>query len=397
MISENIEHAVAKDLIDANSKDVARLHQSAIVIDMHADTAQRLVDEKIDVRNELADGHVDAVRLKRGGVDAQFFAVWVDPHYYGAGGATAIERAERQIEVVKNLSAERPRIWQMALNVKDIKRAKVEGKIATLLALEGGYALDEKLENVERFYDLGARYLSPVWNWSLSWAGSSGDTIGRGRGLNEFGENVIREMNRLGMMIDVSHVSDKTFWDIIKVSTKPVIASHSNVRSLADMSRNLDDDMIRAIAETKGCVCVVFYPAFIEASWDELKNELQTKLAAEISQTKRDVWSREGANVALERIALERLHERAYRERLPPVSIAQLVNHIDYIVNLVGINHVGLGSDFDGIQATPRELQSAADYPNITRELARRGYADEDILKILGENMLRVMQATEER
>jgi len=236
---------------------------------------------------------------------------------------------------------------------------------------------------------MGVRYMSPAWSVSTSWAGSSGNAEGQTRGLNDFGRAVVREMNRLGMMVDVSHVSDKTFWDIIETSTKPVIATHSNARAITDVPRNLGDEQIRALAARGGVVCVVFYPAFVEPGWDEKKKRVDAEIAPLVEEASRRVTSGAGS---LKRIARDRVREREYLRRMPPVSIARVVDHIDYIVRLVGVDHVGLGSDFDGIQAVPRDLASVADFPNLTTELMRRGYTESDIEKILGGNVLRVME-----
>ncbi len=370
----------------------ARIHARHIVIDMHADTAQRLVDEAVNLNRELADGHFDMVRMRRGGVSAQFFAVWIDPRYYGTGGATAIARADIQIAAVHRLVDSDSDAWTLATCAADVRQAKAQGKCAALLGLEGGYAIDNKLENVERYFGMGVRYMSATWTHSTDWAGTSNDGTGRGRGLNDFGKDVIREMNCLGMTVDVSHVSDKTFWDIIAASRKPVIASHSNARALANVRRNLSDDMIQAIAESNGVVCVVFYPAFLDTEWNVLKEAAQVE--PETLQALKHARETSSGDAVRERLALERVYEAAYK-RLPPVSVSRVVDHIEHIANLVGINHVGLGSDFDGIQATPHDLTSIADYPNITRELLRRGFTEDDIAKILGGNVLRVMEANE--
>jgi membrane dipeptidase len=235
--------------------------------------------------------------------------------------------------------------------------------------------------------------MTPAWTYSLSWAGSSGDAAGRTRGLNEFGRAVIREMNRLGMMVDVSHVSDPTFWDIVETSTKPVIATHSNARAIVNVPRNLTDEQIRAIAKTGGVVCVVFYPAFVEPGWQERKEALDAEIAPVVNEAGRNASGRG----SYRRIARDRVREREYQRRLPPVSVARVVDHIDHIVRLVGVDHVGIGSDFDGIQAVPRDLASVADLPNLTRELLRRGYTAADVEKILGANILRVMEEVERR
>lgn len=261
------------------------------------------------------------------------------------------------------------------------------------MGLEGGYAIDERLEMVERYYKMGVRYMSPAWSVSTSWAGSSGDEAGKTRGLNDFGKQVVREMNRLGMMVDVSHVSDKTFRDIVNTSTKPVIATHSNARAIANVARNLDDDMLRALAKTGGVACVLFYPEFLEPGWSEKKKRVDAEIAPLVQQAS----DREQGGPAQKKIARDRVRIREYAKRLPPVTVARVVDHIDYIVKLIGIDHVGIGSDFDGIQATPTDLATVADLPNLTAELLRRGYSEEDVDKVLGGNMLRVMEETEKK
>ncbi|HEX8852870.1 MAG TPA: dipeptidase [Pyrinomonadaceae bacterium] len=369
------------------------VHRSATLIDMHADTVQFIIDEGADINTRRTDTHLDAERAREGGLDAQFFSIWVEPQYFGAGGARAVERADLQIAAVRALAEKHPETWTLATTAADIRRASAEGKLAALLGLEGGYAIDEKLEHVERYYRAGVRYMSPTWSVSLSWAGSSGDAAGQTRGLNDFGREVIREMNRLGIMVDVSHVSDKTFWDIVETTTKPIIATHSNARALVKVARNLDDEQIRALARTGGVVCVVFYPAFVEPGWDERKSRVDTEIAPLVEEASR---ARAGTP-AQKKIARDRVRQREYARRLPEVTLARVVDHIDYIVRLVGVEHVGVGSDFDGIQAVPRDLSTVADFPNLTAELLRRGYTPEDVSKILGGNILRVMEEVERK
>src|SRR6185369_10964001 len=195
--------------------DPLSIHRRAIIVDMHADTTQRLVDENVNLEQQLTDGHLDAVRAKAGGLDAQFFSIWVDPDLFGGGGASATKRADLQIEAVRNLAAHHPETWELATTAADVRRIAASAKIAALMGLEGGYAIDNKIENVERYYRMGVRYMSGAWSVSTDWAGSSGDEVGKTRGLTDFGKQVIREMNRLGMMVDVSHLSDKAFWDIV--------------------------------------------------------------------------------------------------------------------------------------------------------------------------------------
>ncbi len=373
------------------ASDPLSIHRRAIAIDMHADTTQRLVDERLDIESRLADGHLDAVRMKEGGLDAQFFSIWVEPQLYDNGGARAIKRADDQINAVRALAEKHPETWELATTAADIRRISNDGKLAALMGLEGGYAIDERIENVERYYKMGVRYLSPAWSVSTSWAGSSGDEVGRTRGLDDFGRQVITEMNRLGIMVDVSHVSDKTFWDIINTSSKPIIATHSNARAIANVARNLDDEMIRALAQKGGVCCVVFYPEFLEPGWSEKKKRVDAEIAPLVKRAN----DQETRSPAWKKIARDRVRLIEYARRLPAVKVARIVDHIDYIVKLVGIDAVGIGSDFDGIQAVPQDLTSVADLPHLTQELLRRGYTEADIDKILGGNILRVMEEVE--
>ena len=376
-------------LTETTNNDPISIHRRAIAIDMHADTAQRLLDEHVDLQQELSDGHFDAVRAKAGGLDAQFFSIWVEPQLFGATGVRAMKRADDQIAAVRELAEKHPETWALATSADDIRAASAAGKIAALLGLEGGYAIDERLENVQRYYDLGVRYLSPAWSVSTSWAGSSGDDIGRTRGLNEFGKSVVREMNRLGMMVDVSHVSDPTFWDIVNTSTAPVVATHSACRAIADVPRNLTDEMIRALAHTGGVVNVIFYPEHLEPGWSQKKKQVD----AEIATMVQDASAAEPGDAVHKKLARDRVRQREYAKRLPPVTVARIVDHIDHIVKLVGVDHVGIGSDFDGVQITTADLGTVAELPNLTKELLRRGYSESDVDKILGGNMLRVMEA----
>jgi membrane dipeptidase len=373
------------------SDDVNTIHRRAIAIDMHADTPQRLLDEQVDLSQRLTDGHFDSVRAREGGLDAQFFSIWVEPQLFGGGGRTAMKRADDQIAAVRALAERHPETWQFATTASDIRRITSDGRLAALAGLEGGYAIDEKLENVERYYNLGVRYMSPAWTESLSWAGSSGDDAGKTRGLNDFGRAVVREMNRLGMMVDVSHVSDKTFWDIVNTSSKPVIATHSGCRAITNVPRNLTDDMIQAIAKTGGVVNVIFYPEHLEPGWSEKKKKVDAEIAAEVKRASDE----ENGDVAHKKLARDRVRREEFAKRLPPVAVSRLVDHIDHVVKLVGVDHVGIGSDFDGVQSTLSDLADISQLPNLTRELLRRGYSENDVVRILGGNMLRVMEANQ--
>ena len=385
-MTETNQNTVATETPTA---DPMSIHQRAIAIDMHVDTAQRLIDEDVDIQRELSDGHFDAVRARTGGLDAQFFSIWVEPQLFGEKGTKTVKRADDQVAAVRALAERHPETWLLATSADDIRRAAQAGKIAALMGLEGGYAIDERLENVQRYYDMGVRYMSPAWSVSTSWAGSSGDDVGRTRGLNGFGKSVVREMNRLGMMVDVSHVSDQTFWDIIETSTAPVVATHSACRAIADVPRNLTDDMIRALAKTGGVVNVIFYPEHLEPGWSALKKNVDAEIAPMVKQAS----TAEPGDAAQKKLARDRVRQSEYAKRLPPVKVSRIVDHIDHIVKLVGVDHVGIGSDFDGVQITTSDLATVADLPNLTKELLRRGYSESDVAKILGGNMLRVMES----
>lgn len=390
---KNAPHSNDTNKSGSSFGDPQTVHRQAIAIDLHADSIQRALDEGLDLGRRLPDGHFDSVRAKDGGLDAQFFSIWVEPALFGGGGSSAIARADKQIAAVRTLTERYPDTWELATTAANVRSAAAAGKLAALMGLEGGYAIDERLENVERYYKLGVRYMSPAWSVSTSWAGSSGDEVGRTRGLNDFGKQVVREMNRLGMMVDVSHVSDPTFWDIVNTSTKPVIATHSACRAIANVPRNLDDEMIRALAKTGGVMCVIFYPEHIEPGWSEKKKRVDAEIATEVDRTSREAKG----DAAQKKLARDGVRRDEYAKRLPPVSISRIVDHIDHIVKLVGIDHVGIGSDFDGVQALPAELQSVADLPKLTAELLRRGYSESDVEKILGGNVLRMMEQVEKR
>ena len=372
--------------------DATAIHRRAIIIDMHADTVQRVLDENVDITQRLVDGHFDSVRAQEGGLDAQFFSIWVEPQLFGGGGQGAIRRADDQIDAIREVVAAHPDMWGIASSAADIRRLNSEGKMAALFGLEGGYAIDERLEMVSRYYEMGVRYMSPAWSVSTSWAGSSGDEVGQKRGLNDFGRDVIREMNRLGMMVDVSHVSDPTFWDIVETSSKPIIATHSACRAITNVPRNLTDEMIRAIAKSGGVVNVIFYPEHLEPGWSEKKKIVDAQIASEVQRASME----EEGGPAQKKLARDRVRSREFARRLPAVSLTRVVDHIDHVVKLVGIDHVGIGSDYDGVQSTVKDLSNVSELPNLTRELLRRGYTAADVEKILGGNMLRVMEAVQQ-
>lgn len=306
----------------------------------------------------------DLARVREGGLDAQFFSVWVDCTFYESEvPGQSQQRALDMIAALQKQARSYSEAIELAYTAQDVQRIASEGKLAALMGLEGGYAIEDDLETLRRFHESGVRYITLTHNCSHDWADSSSDE-GTNGGLTAFGRQVVRKMNRLGMIVDVSHVSDATFWDVIAVTEAPVIASHSNARALADHVRNLDDDMLRAVAETGGIVMVNFSGLYIDPQkTDEWKVFLGWR------------W--------------------LTHPRQPDTPLSLLVDHIDHIAQAAGVNHVGLGSDFDGGVSFPQDLKDVSDFPNITVELMRRGYSDMDISKILGGNLLRVFSEVE--
>jgi membrane dipeptidase len=313
--------------------------------------------------------HTDLVRMEKGGLDAQFFSIWVgfgcDYRDKKIAPGVSKNRVLSMTSAFKRQVETHKEKIEMAYSSKDVKRIVSEKKIAALFGLEGGHAIEHDLTNLQEYYDIGIRYIGLSHFCSHDWADSSGDDPVC-NGLSEFGEQVIREMNRLGMMVDVSHASDDTFWDTVKITNAPIIASHSSARAVTNSARNLTDDMIKAVANTEGVVMVVFMTPFIDPE-------------------KSPIWK-----------AATGWHW-FWHPKQPMTGISALVDHIDHIVKLVGIDHVGIGSDFDGVPTMwlPEGLKDVSGFPNLTIELLRRGYIEEDISKLLGGNILRVMEKVE--
>jgi membrane dipeptidase len=338
--------------------EVMRVHKSALLIDTHNDVTSRTVDG-FDIGSRESSGHTDITRLKEGGVGATFFAVYVAARY--TEGNHAANRALQMIDTVRHDIAGRyPNDFVFATTAKDIEEAHKRGRIAALMGIEGGHAIEDSLRLLRDYYALGVRYMTLTHTNTNGWADSSGD-IGNAQvkhhnGLTDFGKDVVREMNRLGMIVDVSHVADKTFWDALAVSQAPIFASHSSARALTNVPRNMTDEMIVALAKKGGIIDVNFNCGFI-------------------SQKSADADAR--------------------KEKTPRATLADVVNHIDHIRKIAGIDAIGIGSDFDGVECTPEGLDDVSKFPNLTRALLEKGYTAEDIRKIYGENFLRVMRAVE--
>lgn len=368
-------------------KRAQKLHAAAIVIDTHNDVTSRILDENFDMGARAKDGHTDIPRMKVGGLDAEFFAIYVDKKYVAEGGSA--RRALDMIDIVYEQVARHPESLEMAYTVADIRRITKKGKIAALMGIEGGHAIEDSLFALREFYRLGVRYMTLTHTNTNNWADSSGSfgakvpDVKRWGGLNDFGREVVREMNRIGMMVDLSHVSDETFADALEVTKAPVILSHSCCRALCSHTRNIDDDMLRALAKNGGVIQLNFYETFLDQRRVDASIKYKDELNALEEKYKGDD------------IGLYKAYEEFERTHIPRTPLSVLIDHIDHVVKIAGIDHVGLGSDFDGGVSLPEGLADSSELANITYELLKRGYSDADVRKILGENTLRVMRECE--
>ena len=361
------------------------MHEDALVFDAHCDTLLRIVEEKLDLGGPSSTGHVDLPRLRRGGVDVQVFAVFLDPDTAPPTGFRA-----RALELIDTLRAELARHGGrvgLARTTAEIRRLVRQGKLAALIGLEGGYAIEDRPENLAPLFERGVRYMTLTWRSSTGWADGS-EGAPRHGGLTPLGRRVVREMNRLGMVVDVSHVSDATFWDVLKLATRPVIASHSNARALCDHPRNLTDSMLRAIARNGGVVGVTFAAAFLDQAFSKEATRRLAAIEGELKRLRRTCAAPEADCRERRRL----LRRRALRG-LPAVPLEQVIDHIDHVARVAGVDHVGLGSDFDGFGAGPVGLEDASRLPRITARLLARGYSEADVRKILGQNFMRVFAA----
>jgi membrane dipeptidase len=364
-----------------------KLHRSAIVVDLHADTPQRLLDENFDLAARDTRGHIDIPRMREGGLGAVFMSIWVDMRRYE--GPAATKRALELIDTVYEQVERHPRELALATLAADVRRARKEGKIALLMGMEGATPIDDSLRLLRLFHRLGVRYMTLTHFLNNNWADSSTDEP-RHNGLTEFGKEVVREMNRLGMLVDISHVSDKAFYDALEVTQAPVIASHSSCRALSGHPRNMSDDMIRALDRNGGVIHINYHVPFL----DEEYRVAVSKLPEDYHRRYRELRERyRNDDLALLHAEGELLKE--YAAHLPRVPWQRIVDHIDHAVKLAGVDHVGLGSDFDGARM-PEGMEDASLLPRLTQALLDRGYREADIKKILGGNTLRVMEQAEE-
>ncbi|MBL8166825.1 MAG: dipeptidase [Acidobacteria bacterium] len=361
----------------------AELHRQALVIDTHMDTLQRVLMQGADLGVRSTNGQSDLPRLKAGGVDAQFFAIWPDPMY---APHHAARRTLQLIDAMYGVLNKYPDRIELARNAADLERIVASGKLAALMGIEGGHAIQNDLALLRMFHRLGVTYMTLTHSNTNDWADSSTDKA-RWGGLNDFGRQVVREMNRLGMLVDVSHVSEDTVMDVLEVSTKPVIASHSSCLALCNHPRNLSDKALKAIAKNGGVIGINFFSGFVDQKYLDAMNAMQNDILATINEKKQI------APEDLDRVAAERL-KLLDDPGIPRPPFARLLDHIDHAVKIAGIDHVGIGSDLDMIP-TPEGMNDVSDMPKITKGLLERGYKEADIRKILGGNFLRVLrQAT---
>ena len=371
------------------SSQARHVHFRSLVIDTHTDTTQRFIFDDFDIGERHADGSVDLPRMREGGIGAIFFAVWMPST---VTGQTAVERAFQQMEAIQQQVARHPGDLAKARTASDIRRAREAGKIAVLTAIEGAHMMNGDLGVLREFFARGASYMTLTHVKNTDWADASTDQAAH-NGLTEFGHSAIREMNRLGMIVDVSHVSDKTLCDVLAASDAPVVASHSSCHALCATPRNLTDPMIRALVARGGLMQINFHMGFLSQAFrdaEKARPELEAQIQAEAQR-------RCGENEACQLREEDRLVRELVAEgKLPRVEWTAILEHVDHAVKVGGIDHVGLGSDFDGAEM-PYGLEDASQFPRITEGLVGRGYSETEIQKILGGNMLRLMQDVEAR
>lgn len=380
-------HSPAVIFAQSQEKHARKIHFDAIVADTHNDVVQRILNGE-DLTKRTATGHSDIPRFIEGGIDIQMFSIWVPPK---KEHKSYFDQANEQIDSVYSLAQRNSAIMGIARNETEVRNLLAQKKFVAMLGMEGGHPLDDDFKKLDHFFGRGVRYITLTWNNSTSWASSAYDeTVQPGKlkqtGLTNLGKRIVQRMNDLGIIVDVSHVGEKTFWDVVKTTKKPVIASHSSIWKLCPHRRNLKDDQLRAIAETGGVVFINFLPTFIDSTFSRKEQKLRKQHHARIDSL-RKTWN--GDWLSFENAVTQMLHDE-YKTIRPPLSV--LIDHFDYAMKLIGPDHVGIGSDFDGIHITPLEMDDVTYLPNITRELLKRGYSEEDVRKVLGGNFLRVVR-----
>jgi len=372
---------------DSISARARKLHFSSIVVDTHDDTTQRFLDGKFDIGVRNPKGSIDIPRLREGGLTAIFFSIWIPSKITGL---EAVHRANVQIEAVREQVSTHRKELALCTTASEVRTAKKQGKIAALMGVEGGHMINSDLDVLRKFALLGVRYMTLTHSGNDEWADASTDKPAH-NGLTDFGKDVVREMNRLGVMVDVSHVSDKTFYDALEASKAPLIASHSSCRALCDAARNMTDQMMKDLAAKGGVIQINYHVGFLSQEFrnaEKAHPEWEQAIAAEVRKAC-------GDNEACQLIEGDRVtREYVEQGKLPRVNWTVILDHINHAVKAAGIDHVGLGSDFDGANM-PYGMEDASKLPKITEALLKKGYSEDDVKKILGENTLRVMAEVE--
>jgi membrane dipeptidase len=381
-------HANASPKPDDIAARAHKLHFSTYVIDTHDDTTQRFLSKSsFDLSKRYTDGSIDIPRMREGGMNGIFFSIWIDGKTMGP---EAIRQALDQIDLVRTNVAKYPKDIVLCRTAEEVRRAHAQNKIAALMGVEGGHMIGNDIHIVNVFADLGVRYMTLSHFYNTEWSDSSTDKPEH-NGLTDFGKEVVREMNRDGIMVDISHVSDKTFYDALEISKAPLIASHSSCRAICDHVRDMSDDMIKALAAKGGVIQINYEKSFI----DQAYKDAYAKASGGVVQHLDELKKKCGDDGECFEREMKKDEEKLIAEgKLPHVTWEKVIEHIDHAVKLVGADHVGLGSDFDGANM-PEGLEDASKLPIITEALMRKGYSDSDIRKILGENTLRVMEAAE--
>lgn len=370
--------------------DPLELHQRALVVDTHADTTPFFQDPEWDflARHSAGETHLDLPRMREGGLDAQFWSIYM-PRRDGDG--RAIREALQRIDAVRELARRHPDQIALATSARELREAVAAGKLASLMGVEGGHMIENQLSMLRVYHALGVRYLTLTHSFHTDWADSSGTTSvpkPEHGGLTDFGREVVREMNRLGMMVDVSHVADATFWDVLETTRAPILASHSSCRSIAAHPRNMSDEMLRAVAANGGVVMINFYSGYIDLEANAAIKAHAERLAPQFNELR--------ANPNAEFRSLVRASkEISAQHPYPQAPLDVLLDHFDHAIAVAGPNHVGLGSDWDGIPSMPQGLEDVTGLPALTAGLLERGHSPDTVIRVLGENLLRVMQANE--
>lgn len=368
----------------------SRSTRKAYIADTHNDILTEAVNKNLAIDTDLrGKTKTDLKRLKEGNVKLQIFSIWCDGTY---GPGRGFKRANREIDTLHAVIERNPSIIEMVGNIEQLNDAQKTGKIAAMIGVEGGHMIEDKLENIDSFYKRGVRYMTLTWNNSTSWATSAmdetNDSLHQKKGLNDFGKQVVQRMNALGMMVDLSHVGEQTFWDAINITTKPVIVSHSSAFALCPVFRNLKDDQIKAVAKNGGVIDVNFYSGFIDSNYQKRVDSFTIKHKLE-----REILLKVNPDPTIADQYLEHQYADEIKALRPPLSL--LIDHIEYLIKLAGIDHVGIGSDFDGISSAPQGLEDVTSYPLVINALKERGHNNKDINKIMHDNFIRVFKANE--